>query len=378
MCRRPGPWGIALSALLSATPALAQEDPRVALQSRLDSLLPLLDTLTARVEQERTAHEAAAQASVPREAPLDTLRIGPLTVLSRRGQVEAARAVFAEALDGPLAKIDGSPAWEGRLFAYRDAGSPPIVADRPLVLVTVDPREGRSVAAARLRTQLTRLLPNDLMEASSSPRVAPVARWLGVAPVDEPRDGLDPASLYRRVALTRSSATRSCLGGDVEACIGALGLQPTTRGVSDWYEPEEIVELATRMIGKFGRTELPEANACTTGRDPASCERLLDRVYDDWAPIGTGGRLSLLVYAVEVGPPGGWGRAIEHADAPTPELLETVADMPVDRIVAGWRARLVANRTGPHVRLASQGALALLWTLVFAGLASRSTRWRMG
>lgn len=374
---------VVVVAALMAAPAAAQEDPRHLLRARLDSLTPLLDELSAEVEQERIAREAAARAAATDAVVLDTIRVGLLTVVTPPEHVDGARAVFAEALQGPLAKISRSPTLEGRWFTYREHGTPPVPIDRPAVPVVTDRWESRSARADRLRDQLLRMVVEDLVGGPSrrieEPR--PIALWLAAGPLGEPSEVGDPSALYRWVALTRSRSTRSCLAGDVQACIDAHGLRLATQTLEDWYEPAELVELAGQLLvprRRIGPAEIPLIEACRTERSAAACARLLRSLYDDWAPIGVAGRLSLLWHAIEVGEPGAWSRALERADAPVVEVLETIGGRPVDQLVAGWRARLVESRTGPHVRLAPQAALALLWALAFAGLGMRSTRWRLG
>jgi hypothetical protein len=60
------------------------------------------------------------------------------------------------------------------------------------------------------------------------------------------------------------------------------------------------------------------------------------------------------------------------------EALERASGSPLPELLAGWRVRLVEHRPETFEDLAPSTGLSLVWTILFAALAMRSTRWRFG
>jgi hypothetical protein len=84
----------------------------------------------------------------------------------------------------------------------------------------------------------------------------------------------------------------------------------------------------------------------------------------------------LIGLALERGGDGAWARLLEDPDMPPEEALVYAAGVPLVELVSEWRAWVVSNRPQVYAGLTGTSALALLWILLFAALAARSTRWR--
>jgi hypothetical protein len=85
-------------------------------------------------------------------------------------------------------------------------------------------------------------------------------------------------------------------------------------------------------------------------------------------------RESLVRFALAVGGPGAFER-FAAADSLTARL-EGAARMPVDSLVARWRAKLVAARSTSTAIDMTTALSSLFWVGVCACLALRSSRWR--
>jgi hypothetical protein len=81
--------------------------------------------------------------------------------------------------------------------------------------------------------------------------------------------------------------------------------------------------------------------------------------------------------AADVGGPGAWGRALERADAPMGDVLESVSGLPIEEFLTAWHDELLTHRPDAHAGLGGRGSRALLWSLIFVAFAMRSTRWRL-
>jgi hypothetical protein len=107
-----------------------------------------------------------------------------------------------------------------------------------------------------------------------------------------------------------------------------------------------------------------------------ACDALLLFDLERWAPLPGHMRASLVGLALERGGEGAWTRLVENPSMPAEEALARAAGVPLEELVAEWRDWIVTNRPEVYAGTAGKSALALLWIVVFATLATRSTRWR--
>jgi hypothetical protein len=211
--------------------------------------------------------------------------------------------------------------------------------------------------------------------AADFPAGSPMAEWLTY------RASPDGERAYRVLAGGESGATRDCLVGETSACMAALGFGFRDRAdrLASWFTDEERQAMVERAAenGRLDR-DGPPYRRCIEENDARACDPILAEL--DWvtrSPVSDRLRAHLLWYAALTGGDGAWERALGSAEAPVPEALARIAGRPVERLVADWRTDVVAMRPDVHAGLGGRGTRALLWSLIFAALAMRSTRWRL-
>lgn len=373
---RTFPLGIAVVALLltSPLPGIAQQTEAEMMQ-RLDSLRPLLRDAEAAYEALEVRLAEAARRHAAAEAQVDTLHVGMITIITPLEQVETARELFTEVWDEHFSTIEYSPALESALFAFQwSHDQVPIHIDNHRRSVEMTRWARRSRVKDQIRSAVAATLNYDLRALDTN-----VARWVS----GDPLQGHDMEKAYRVVATTESQATRSCLAGDISGCVSALGLdgEESPEQLEVWYTPAERRSLVARLRYLANNRDNAEGWArCVEDEILEWCDRLLreDRRGQRWAPMPGSVRETLLSYALQRGGPGAWGRLLEHPEMEATEAMAYASALPLDELVAGWRLWLIENRPVTHEGALAKSGLALLWTIFFAALAVRSTRWRLG
>ncbi len=341
------------------------------LRAELDSLRPLLADAKRDLDARVARIDAARRIAAEEEASIDTLYVGGARVLTPSHQATATEAVFNEVWEETFATLGASPALARTTITFQQG-----LGDPAPIHVEGDAHE-MVVPAWRTSAQVKRDIRGALSQAMSHDvKGTPFGGWL-VGDAFAP-DGMD--ATYRRVAVTRSRATRACLGGDPKACGAAMGLG-TTRDVQqlrEWYTPEERRSLVADRYRAPSRRFGAIRARCVEREDYGACNDLLDDFRQDWAPLGPDVRESLVAHALEVGAPGGWERILEDPEMTPIEALERASGQPVDDLLSGWRKRLVESRPRGFEPLVPSSGRTLAWSLFFAALALRSTRWRLG
>ena len=322
-----------------------------AAQARIDSLTPLVEQARERArakvqERERAERERRART-------LDTLQVGPLRALVPVGEGGRARPYYeaAWAYYEPLLGGEIPPRLGSRDFVFR---KPPLWR-----------REAEVRGAVR----------HEVGKAISDELPAAQRGWIGNAAV-----GFAPApqSLYRELVLAPSRVAERCRAGAVEACWDAMGAVPRTDPLADvraWYTQAE------RRLVAGARVDPSEAwAACAQGGVPEACDAYLAERRDRVVPLGGGARASVVALALELGGEGALTRFARGVTAP-PDFREAVgrtAGMDPDAVMTEWHRR-VTTAAPDRAGLARGARLAaLFWVLVFLGLSTRSTRWRLG
>lgn len=375
-------FGVLSSGLLGTalvTEVAAQEAPE-ALRARLDSLTPLLESARRDLEARRAEADEFRRRAAAAATRVDTLLIGQLTVLTPSGQGDGTRDLFTEVWEENFAHLGQSPALSRSTFAFQR------VSDEPLPIHM----EGGGhvlhrdswVPRIRLKADIRRLIAgamsHDLRENHTL-----VGGWLR-------GNALDPLpweDAYRQVATTSSRVTRACLADDAQACGGAMALDTTFDRIggpdvglemlATWYTPEERRALVARR-GWFSREAQNLRRRCVIDSDVSACDEYLLEYGYDWTPLGVDVRETLVAFALDQGGDGAWLRLMEYPEMTPAEALEHASGQSIDDLLEGWRAQLVAHRPATFEPLVPSSGRAFLWTLLFAALAMRSTRWRLG
>jgi hypothetical protein len=200
---------------------------------------------------------------------------------------------------------------------------------------------------------------------------------MGTWTTGNPFREVDPGALYREFALTASESVRGCLSGAGQACLVSLGLGPSAPTLDGWYTPEERRRLVGSDGFRISRENQAQREECLEVADYALCDALLLASAKTWAPLSDGARASLLGFAIDRGGAGAWSRLNEQGDASIEDALAFTSGIALESLIAEWHQWIVEGRPDPYGRLAGKSALTGLWILLFAGLAMRSTRWRL-
>ena len=362
----------ALALLLTAiAPSGAQgQDTEAALRTHIDSLVPLVEAARLEAEAAEAAVEARNRRAAERESAVDTLRIGVLTVLAPSADAARARAIFESVLREHFAGAE-SPALADGVFTFH-------VGQRTDPIYVVP---GASVHRVRAGVDDTEARVTLMVRAALADATArdldglPVQEWARHNPLLDP----DGAEVYRAVATAASRATRSCLAGDIAACTHALGLDLPDEPFVAWYSPDERVALVEeRWRPPTLRAGPPDYRRCIGASDVEACDRLLKGYSASLSPLPGSVRGSLLWVALRRGGEGAWARLVEAPTRSPEDAVAHAAGVALPELVAEWRAWMIEQRPASHAGLGLQGLIGLLWLALFATLASRSTRWRLG
>jgi len=368
-----------LALLLASTlawvgPLRAQEhtasEQEEALARALDSLMPLYARASAEAAAARAAR--AARENARNHPRIDTVRVGPLHVIALPDQVPLARGMFGEAWKTYEPEFGTSEALSRAFFTFRWS------AVRKEIYVSDDVRRVEApgyLPRSRVQRSILNAIGTALAGDYEDTRLA--REWYG-GPVVRPRD---PAAIYREMAAGAAKANRACIDGDAVGCEHALGLAVDGDPYSTLYTPEERRALVSRMYIATNSPQARLADECA--RSQEACDELLAESaqgshIEYFSPLSRHARASLLWFALERGGPGAWERLLAHPETSPEEALRDVSGMGLTPLVEAWRAWVVGFRPARRASVSAGVLSALFWVLVLAGLAMRSTRWRLG
>jgi hypothetical protein len=234
-------------------------------------------------------------------------------------------------------------------------------------------------------------VPWDLDEASvvtlllSNVPIAPpdqaLADWLGSSLRPPLRARQDRAAVYVQLVTAPSQAARGCFLGEVARCEDALGLGDAASALERWYPSAgERRALVTRSFAEFFNHGASAASlrACVGGSD-SDCAELLRSLPGSALPrpLAYDGRATLVHLALRFGGRDAYRRLLANPAAPMTDRLAAAAGVPVDSLVARWRAQVMASRPATVLLPTWAFAVALGWTAFFAACGLWSSRWRV-
>lgn len=380
-------FGLAL--LSGAPPAQAQDgtSTEAALRARLEALEARLPAVT---EAQAAVLAQRAEARLRNAAAaVDTLRIGRVSVLAAGVEAPLGLASAQAAWNRRFPGLENDPAFDGLAFVFSGPtmGAEILTGERVHHVRLVDdatPALGRDAFELAFARVLLDGHRDDPRYRTHEP-TAWEGPWMQVnyhAPTDEELLGI-----YRELAATPSRSVRACYSGDSAACRSAFGLDPARASMADWYDPEEIRRLVSRISP--GRMMLSargieaEFARCLQREDDAACARVVDQVpYLTRAPLSGQARNSLLWFAVQRGGEAAWSRFFDIPEnADIDQALSAAAGLPSNELLAQWRAWILERRplhAGGAGGLAVTTGLTLVWVLAFTALGARSKRCRLG
>lgn len=251
---------------------------------------------------------------------LDTVRVGPLTLLAHADQTAPVTAAARAAWDR-LRPVLG----RDTLLAARPYYLHPYGAKQPNTLPS--DVSGILYSSPRVSEELAYKLIHQL-ELDLAWDAGPLLRaWAGVVvPLERPRpEGLARAHL--ELVTSGTEGTPDCIGGDVEPCAALLRLHE--RDLPSI--PERPLLMARRV---------------------------------------------LMQVALEMGGEGAYGRMLSAQGGTVGDQLAAAAAVPVDTVLRRWHTAVMAARPESTI-LTKKGAwMAFFWVVLFVAVASRSSRWR--
>jgi len=409
MCR-PGFFvGILLVGQILPAPLGAQVPAQ--LLEKVERLLPIYTSAAEEATRERELRERALAESV--RGSLDTLHIGPLTVLAFSEDASEAQELFRDVWEEYESLAAGlGEEWPEVPFFYHVGGRVPrdsmgVIHEGWSRLYLVDVRrwQHRDVKRGRVVGEIGRSLATDLFPKSLS-------GWIGGLPVEVETSNL--SSVYRDLATTPSVATEGCFLGQLEWCWEAMGITDDDPWWGRWYTSTQRRGIVETLISSTSREDIygSHIRRCTEGVSEESCDLLFrehPRLRDNrrrWIPLYVVSRNSLLTYALTEGGAGAMNRFL----GPAPGELDSVpfssgewgedpgvfsavlkarlsyaSGMQPDTLIARWREMVLSAEKGEgegattRIRgglLPRIGWTAVFWFLLFSALSSRSTRWR--
>lgn len=370
-------WAVALATALAAGAggATAQQPPETELIQRIEALMPEYEAAQAARRDARLRELELEAAPAQPVLRTDTAQVGPMRVVSSPDEIGLARELFGEVWREDFASVTESPSlrsvtfvfqWRARLRSVEVPASPEAELMRVDVSRVWAPT--RDHAKAEIANSVARALSEDF------PQGSPVRFWLTM-------QGYPPDSdIYRRLATTNLGAGAECLSGNVLACEAMLGfgLARAADQLPSWFTRDERREMVERAAP--GRVDQDGAlyRRCVEEDDARACDPLLSELdWVTWTPASDRLRAHVLWYAARVGSEPAWQNALSSREAPMHEALASISGRPIEQLVADWRAYVVAQRPDVHADLGGRSTRVLLWSLIFAALAMRSSRWRM-
>lgn len=315
------------------------------------------------------------------DLPSDTLQVGALRFLIDRSQAELMQGVLTRAWSD-VRNVFGREADQlaGTLFAARlrssgtrarrlsigSADSIQKVIDlaevypgRLDIFDRVRAEENPALIARLIATRSAKLL---LQRGDSTLRL-----WL-----TEP---IKPGQLQKGIrermhadlVTAPSQVSSRCLAGDLRRCRDALGLIPTADALTEWYDPSERRTLVVRMKELLAvGPQLEHYRKCVDGHAYAVCDRILRAIPRFAVPpaLPPSARHHLLRIALASGGSDAYSRMVAGPARSLEARISDGARMPIDSVVASWRADVLAARPAPPAV-----SLVSLWTAVGWGLA---------
>ncbi len=354
-------------------PGLQAQESAEALIARIDSLTPLYEV--ARVEAEVATARAEEARRERFRIELDTLQVGPLTIVTLPGQALQAAEIFGRVWEDEYAPfVNRSHALEEATFTFQWSVDP--------VMIPMQGRHYRSEQKAwRTRGDLEDLIRKSIGRAIADDFQGTQMHDFSGATLRTP---VSYDWIYRRLATTASKIARACLAAEPGACWSALGIDLGPEDFLEWYLPEELPGLVERTWRSWRREEAPMFDACVHEGVTEQCEVLLARTATDryWSmsltPLRRDERITMIWVALDMGGEAAWDRLVEDPEMTLGDALRYASGATTGELEAAWTAEVLAHRPDTQAGLLTTKWTALFWILLCGALAMRSTRWRLG
>jgi hypothetical protein len=343
-----------------------------------------LDAMAARAAAVRAALEAAretrSRAAARTSVPTDTVRSGPLRMLASRNVTSFAQAALNSAATdierqygAVLGVIGQSGSGILTFLPARDTVRPRITlgwtsptGDFHLSRSPIDSVDVNSAVTEQLYRQLREHIP-PLLE-----------RWVGAVPLDTGTTA-EWATLRVRLASQTLPIARQCFEGVIDRCKEGFGLVALAdSAVTDRQGARRLAVLRRRSIDDPISLEMERQ--CHRGVETA-CLALIRASPWLGAPLAELDfareqlPASVIREAIRIGGPEAIARLVT-AKGTVPERLVAISGTSIDSLMVSWHHHV---RTARHQNDTMSFEIALtsvLWAVLFAVAALRSSRWR--
>lgn len=359
--------GTGIRAQASPTPLLSAQEraelitAKAQAEARIERLEARLEVLSA---EARSRSEVQATKAAGGVTELDTVFVGPFTLVARANQAAEAERLAYQALAPYAAALEGTPRFD-RIFTYEIGPAKTglgVTTERSEIWQheSSDDWTRRDDIRSQMARTLSDALPADLRD------------WMGrEQPL--PQQSHDYRALYRAMARTASISVTACLEGDREACWASLDLTGDLDMTAIWYDEAQLKHTPDQWVRRYQEA----TQLCAAGVSQACSEAMGGLPRERVAPLGVSARTNLVWFALEQGGTGSWSRLMETSGLLRTRLAAAAGTTEAD-LMDDWLHALRGRR--PPVR-ADLGPAALVTLLTLGGLgvlARRSTRWRFG
>jgi hypothetical protein len=182
--------------------------------------------------------------------------------------------------------------------------------------------------------------------------------------------------IYRVLVLAHSYRAKECLRKIAAGCVAALGLTVPDSLWTQWYTLPEMQRLVTDEWAPQGVRDI-RRDECLRLNLRSSCVAFLRQHSGVKLPLSKGARLSFLIHVLKRGGAGAYAR-LTSGTTDLPTRLAKAGGAPLETLAAEWRADLDKARPDVHAGSTATRASTVFWVFLFAALAMRSTRCRLG
>ena len=225
-------------------------------------------------------------------------------------------------------------------------------------------------------------LERTLLGMAGQPRIdRRLSAWLGntVQPVLDTQ--ATRANVYVQLVTAGSIAARHCFEGGQSECSTALHLAEDSDFFLTAFDAAErrLLAAGTSARSRIEPANLPTFTRCVDDHVDSACVTFLRGLGQNQIPqpLGFEARNLLVSTALRMGGAGAFDRLTADSTASIVDRLALAAGAPTDRVVAAWRADVMAARPPRSGVPAREALFAIGWVGLFATGAIRSTRWRL-
>ncbi len=309
--------------------------------------------------------------------PLDTIRTGALVILVARSAAERTRPAADQVWQALSRRFGTGAAVVGRApvvvqYADQAEGELP-VEESPGATLFIPTRTGTSEVADRIIAWVSPTIYRSVD--------ARLQEWVPHPYAFTNRGDaatllkINRTALYAELATAPWHSARACFRGSVQDCRAALGISGDDP-VLEWLDAADrrhYVDASLKYL------PIPQAryDRCAGGDDD-ECVALMRLAPNQRPspPLSVMARLLLLAFALDAGGPNAFPRLLEHSGRPMDARLAAASGLPVDSLVVRWRNNVLATHPNTVAADARAAWGAVVWSVLFAIAALRSTRWR--